>query len=139
MPRHTPPDKSLLVLFPLIAAQADGWNPSRFPAHSHQKMTWKCGAGHKWETAIYNRTSGKRGCPYCSGRFPIIGVNDLQTKNPSLAAEACGCGIHRDSAQAGATDGLEAALIQSAHFRLSTRFGTVTNKNQARINKPYIV
>jgi len=90
MPRHTPPDKSLLVLFPLIAAQADGWNPSRFPAHSHQKMTWKCGAGHKWETAIYNRTSGKRGCPYCSGRFPIIGVNDLQTKNPSLAAEAFG-------------------------------------------------
>jgi hypothetical protein len=90
MPRNTSPEKSLLALFPSVAAQADGWDPSKLPAHSHQKMTWKCNAGHKWETAIYNRTSGKKGCPYCSGRFPIVGINDLQTKNPSIASEAFG-------------------------------------------------
>jgi hypothetical protein len=90
MPRNTSPEKSLLSLFPLIAAQADGWDSSMFPAHSHQKMTWKCDAGHKWEAAIYNRTSGGRGCPYCSGRLPVAGVNDLQTQKPRLAFEAFG-------------------------------------------------
>lgn len=90
MPRNTRPRESLLAAFPEIAAQADGWNPNEFPAHSHRRLAWKCEFGHQWETAIYNRTGNGRGCPYCSGNRPIIGVNDLQTKNPSLASEAFG-------------------------------------------------
>ena len=45
-----------------------------------------CGNSHSWESVISSRYNGK-GCPYCSGRYAIIGVNDLQTVNPILANE----------------------------------------------------
>ena len=34
-----------------------------------------------------SRNSGGHKCPYCSGRYAIKGVNDLQTVNPTLAKE----------------------------------------------------
>ncbi len=55
-------------------------------ANSGRKVWWKCGKGHEWQTAIYSRHKGS-GCPYCSGRYPIKGENDLQTINPTLAKE----------------------------------------------------
>ena len=51
-----------------------------------KKVWWKCDKGHEWQATIGHRNSGN-GCPYCSGRYPIKGENDLQTINPSLAKE----------------------------------------------------
>ena len=53
---------------------------------SNKKAWWKCKKGHEWQATINNRINGN-GCPYCSGRYAIIGENDLSTLNPKLAKE----------------------------------------------------
>ncbi len=76
--------------FPLIALEAFGWNPSTVAVGSHQQKNWKCvAAGHEWTAAVYSRIAG-RSCPYCAGQRVLVGFNDLATKNPQLASEACG-------------------------------------------------
>ena len=61
-------------------------DPKRVTAGSHKKAWWKCNNGHEWIASVKSRSDGS-GCPYCSGRFAIKGVNDLQTVNPSLSDE----------------------------------------------------
>lgn len=40
--------------------------PNEINGHSHLKVWWLCGeCGFEWQTAVYNRVSGK-GCPVCS-------------------------------------------------------------------------
>lgn len=56
----------LLTLFPEIADQADGWDPSQVLAGTHRKYKWKCSEGHKWSAVIKDRTSRGDGCPSCS-------------------------------------------------------------------------
>lgn len=49
---------------------------------------WKCLKGHEWEATVSCRTGlNGRGCPCCSGRYSIEGVNDLATSNPDLCYE----------------------------------------------------
>ena len=60
--------------------------PDQVKINSHKKVWWICEKGHEWKRAVYNRTSGS-GCPYCSGRYPIIGETDLATTHPKLAKE----------------------------------------------------
>lgn len=60
--------------------------PSAFTFGSTKLAWWKCELGHSWEYAISPR-SGGYGCPYCSGQRVLKGFNDLQTRNPKLAAE----------------------------------------------------
>ena len=79
----------LATLNPELASEADGWDPSTIVAKSNKEVSWKCIQGHQWIAPVERRTSGS-GCPYCSGRLPIFGVNDLATLNPELASEADG-------------------------------------------------
>jgi uncharacterized Zn-finger protein len=60
--------------------------PEDFTINSHAKVWWKCKNGHEWEAMIKSRNNGN-GCPYCSRRYAVEGVNDLQTINPTLANE----------------------------------------------------
>lgn len=78
----------MLAMFPLLAKEASGWDPSYFFAFSGKKMAWKCGQGHDWEAIISNRTNHGQGCPFCKGTRVITGVNDLATKFPHIAVEA---------------------------------------------------
>ena len=78
--------------FPSIAAELDPEKNERpipellFP-NSHKKMWWKCSECKcSWETTIYSRTRGSK-CPYCTGKIPILGKNDLKSRYPSIAAE----------------------------------------------------
>ena len=48
-------------------------------------MLFYCSRGHKWPTKLGNITHNHQGCPYCSGRYPIIGETDLWTTNPDIA------------------------------------------------------
>ena len=81
-------------LFTLNPALAKEWNyeknkkflPADFTTGSDKKVWWKCNKGHEWQERIVNRTKG-HGCPYCSGHRVNKGENDLQTVNPSLAAQ----------------------------------------------------
>ena len=63
-----------------------GFDPKVLTLGSNKKVWWECNKGHEWQTTIKNRNKGN-GCPYCSSRFVLIGYNDLQTANPSLAKE----------------------------------------------------
>ncbi len=79
----------LLTLNPVLAAEADGWDPSSVTCFSHQRARWRCAVGHLWEARISERSSGN-GCPICSGRRVLVGFNDLATTHPELAAHADG-------------------------------------------------
>ena len=65
----------------------NGVTPDDVLPGSNKKVWWRCVKGHEWQATIVNRSKHGRGCPYCSGRYPIKGENDLQTVNPVLAIE----------------------------------------------------
>lgn len=61
--------------------------PEDVTAQSNKRVWWKCpDCEHSWSAKICNRSNG-RGCPQCSNRALVRGVNDLATRNPSLAEE----------------------------------------------------
>ena len=55
--------------------------------YGHTKSAyWKCKiCGYEWKASPNNRTNGKTGCPCCTGRVVVAGVNDLETKFPDIA------------------------------------------------------
>ena len=63
-----------------------GLYPDKLTLGSSKKAWWMCENNHIWEAVIHSRNKGV-GCPYCSGRLPVQGVNDLQTSNPLLTSE----------------------------------------------------
>ena len=83
---------SLAVNNPLLSAQ---WHPGKngdlTPASvtpaSNKKVWWQCASGHEWQASVADRNKRQTGCPYCSGRTVIPGVNDLATGSPALAAQ----------------------------------------------------
>jgi hypothetical protein len=79
----------LATLFPEVAAQADGWDPrTTRTASGKVNRKWRCEEGHTWIATIDNRTRNASGCPVCFGRDVEVGVSDLLTTHPHLAAEA---------------------------------------------------
>ena len=56
-------------------------------AGSHTPVTWRCQESHRWDASPVSRSRLGSGCPYCSGRLPVPGVNDLATTHPDLAAQ----------------------------------------------------
>lgn len=60
--------------------------PEQITACSGKKIWWKCKKHHSWQASVASRARGNA-CPYCSGRFSIIGENDLKTVKPILALE----------------------------------------------------
>ncbi|MBR4071634.1 MAG: hypothetical protein IKK26_03675 [Clostridia bacterium] len=64
----------------------NGLTPIDVMPNSNKKVWWKCSKGHEWQARIIGRNRGS-GCPFCSGRYSIVGENDLQTVNPLLADE----------------------------------------------------
>lgn len=64
----------------------DSISPDTSTYGSTQTAHWLCDKGHSWTATINSRTRGS-GCPYCSGRLPILGETDLATTHPSLALE----------------------------------------------------
>ena len=83
---------SLAEKHPEIASQ---WHPTKngkeapyhFTPTSGKKVWWQCEKGHEWQAVIDARVRYKTGCPICSGRVALKGVNDLVTTHPQIAAE----------------------------------------------------
>lgn len=61
-------------------------SPNDFSAGSHYNTWWLGECGHEWQATIKNRSRGT-GCPICSGKRIIKGINDLATKRPDLMAD----------------------------------------------------
>lgn len=82
----------LMTLFPTLAQE---WNyeknapltPDTVSPGSNKKVWWKCVNGHEWECSVAYRKSHRNSCPYCSGKFPVLGETDLATVAPLLAAQ----------------------------------------------------
>lgn len=73
---------------------ASEWNyekniglPEDYFPSSHKDVWWRCSKGHEWKSKIHNRNINNTGCPYCTGRLPIQGINDLETLYPDVAKE----------------------------------------------------
>ena len=62
-------------------------NPLTVTGMSNKKCKWRCEKGHEWVAPVVRLTGQGSGCPYCSGRKAIIGVNDLATLYPELVKE----------------------------------------------------
>lgn len=75
---------------PEIAKEAVGWDPNKVLVGSNKKVLWTCRYGHQWTASPNNRVSHQSGCPYCSGRIPVKGENDLATMFPEISSEAHG-------------------------------------------------
>ena len=87
--RLFPGVNDLKTKHPLIAAEADGWDPSQVTYGSKLKKPWVCTNGHKWNATINSRTRG-RGCPVCGWKIIVRGFNDLETLFPDVASQADG-------------------------------------------------
>jgi hypothetical protein len=81
---------SLQVTHPEISAEANGWDPSTVTAGSEKVVDWQCVNGHKWRSSIGQRTNKGTGCRVCKASWPTIGINDLMTTDPEIAAQAFG-------------------------------------------------
>ena len=76
----------LSITHPELANEADGWDPSKVLPKSNKKLQWQCARNHVWSSKVSHRTDGV-GCPYCYGRFPIVGQTDLATTHPEIASQ----------------------------------------------------
>ena len=87
-----PGENDLVTRRPDLAKQFDieknhPLRPENLKESSGKKVWWNCRKGHpSWEAIVANRTKGK-GCPYCSGRKAVPGVNDLATLHPRISRE----------------------------------------------------
>ena len=57
--------------------ELNGIYPDMVFKGTHKKVWWVCEKGHEWEASIANIF--RRGCPVCSNRQVIKGINDLTT------------------------------------------------------------
>lgn len=73
------------MLSPHLAIQCVNPDDAQLAPYSHKKIEWQCDQGHTWFATPASRTQRGSGCPYCSGRLPILGVNDLATTHPEIA------------------------------------------------------
>ena len=62
-------------------------SPINISPNSNKKVWWLCSKGHEWQAVIANRHNKGSKCPYCSGRYATIGINDLETMNPRVVEE----------------------------------------------------
>ncbi len=62
-------------------------NPEYVHAMSNKIFWWKCNkCGYEWKAPPYRRVKGN-GCPVCSGKVVVPGINDLPTLRPDLMDE----------------------------------------------------
>ena len=74
---------------PLIAKTAYGWDPKLIVSGSDKKRDFICSLGHIYSNVIHREIRGE-GCLVCRNRRLIVGVNDLKTTHPEIAAQADG-------------------------------------------------
>lgn len=77
---------------PHLLPEVHGWDPSAVRFNEMQRVDWKCPkptCAQVYDLPVCKRNDGQ-GCPFCAGKRIAVGVNDLATTHPSVAAEADG-------------------------------------------------
>lgn len=76
---------------PELARQFDAvrneLSPREVSSGAKKRVWWICEKNHSYQTSVSKRTTRSHGCPVCSNRVIIEGVNDMATTHPELAAE----------------------------------------------------
>jgi len=72
-----------------LQIEPHGWDFKDFSPKSSKVMPFTCSKGHKFEQRISHVADGI-GCPICSNRRVVSGVNDIFTTHPNIAKEADG-------------------------------------------------
>ena len=54
---------------------------------SDRRVWWRGDCGHEWEAEVCGRASAGDGCPVCTGKLVIPGVNDIVTTHPEIAKQ----------------------------------------------------
>ncbi|MBQ3803178.1 MAG: zinc-ribbon domain-containing protein [Oscillospiraceae bacterium] len=69
--------------------EVNEYGPEHYTNGSGEEVGWRCHkCGYRWKTPICDRTRDyKNGCPLCSGKVIVRGVNDLPTVLPELMLE----------------------------------------------------
>jgi hypothetical protein len=88
----------LATTHPDIAALAIGWDPTTVTAGSRKRLLFACPNGHEPRyTNVFHITTDQTGCRKCRKRpdrkgpeYVHVGVNDLATTHPDVAALAVG-------------------------------------------------
>lgn len=83
-------ENSLEFKFPEIAKE---WHPTKnkdllprmVAGCTQKKVWWLCPEGHEYQTSVSSKTgTSKTGCPICSNKKIVAGINDLETKKPEI-------------------------------------------------------
>jgi len=85
-------ENDLLTLYPEIAKEFDveknGVSSSEISPKSAKAYWWTCGNNHpSFLQSVEHRVTRNTKCPYCTGRKPISGENDLKKLFPDIAKE----------------------------------------------------
>lgn len=73
--------------FPDLASELIG-NPLEVLFCSSRKVSWRCRkCSFEWDQSPKVRTSQGTGCPACTGKRVVPGVNDLWTTHPELSVQ----------------------------------------------------
>ncbi len=83
---------SLWALYPELAKQWDtekngSLRADEISPSSEKKIWWRCELGHSWQAMPCSRTLHGNGCPVCTNRKIVAGINDLKTLAPEIAAQ----------------------------------------------------
>ena len=128
----------LLTTHPQVAAEASGWDPSLVFSGETKKRNWMCEKGHQWLATPSARTKfsqGKRikkptGCPVCSNKKVVHGINDLSTSHPELSIEAVGWSPEKFTAGSNKRKKWQCSL---GHTWLSS----INNRTRQNLGCPY--
>lgn len=86
--------ENLAVSNPDIAAEASGWNPTKFTAGSNALLMWKCrSCDNQWEAVIRNRVEYPRrwGCSSCNqyaGQYMKVFGQNSRIADPGFSIAA---------------------------------------------------
>lgn len=68
----------------LVKFWRDSRSPDSFAPSSLEVVSWECSVGHEFDMQVKTFVRSNGGCPVCSGRRVVAGVNDLPTVAPEL-------------------------------------------------------
>lgn len=84
------PNQSVFDAHPELLAEFSAKNahrPQDLSTGSSKPVLWECKRGHEWEQSCKNRAKHGYGCPVCSNKKLVVGVNDFATRFPHIAKE----------------------------------------------------
>lgn len=91
MSRWNPSKPSLGDVHPHLVPEWDNekndCSPYEIAPSSGRKPHWICPEGHSYTARIADRTYYGSGCPVCTGKSVLAGVNDLDTLFPTIGAQ----------------------------------------------------